>query len=160
MGNLKFLFLILVMFTFSCQEEQKTVELDNNEIAKSTSRGVNMVQIEFHQNELNDEDQVTQIYRSLISAEKEVMQLDVNFVASNEAEKGFFVFKMESSDQKNLTLELYDEEGFELAGSNTLSILEGNNYRALNVTSLDNGSYILKLSDESGAELQHQFSVK
>ena len=161
MNLLKFLFLLLFFTFMSCQSEVNTLEkLDNEEISKSLSRGVSTKTIELNMNEGEDDDAVSAIHRNLLSAENEATKLDVDFTASNEAEDGFFVFKVESSDQKDLTLELYDEEGFELAGTNQIYLLKGNNYRALNVGVLDDGTYIMKLKDETGAELKHKFTVK
>lgn len=98
--------------------------------------------------------------RAYNMAEKQAQMLDVNFSMSEEpVANGMFVFSIESQDNKDLTLELYDEEGYGLAANNTFSVNEGNNYKALNVSSLEDGEYLFRLKDENGRELARTVQI-
>jgi len=74
-------------------------------------------------------------------------------------ENGMFIFGIESPDAKNLTLEMFDEEGYEMAANNKFNVLEGNNYKALNVNSMNNGAYLFRLKDDTGKELVRTVSI-
>jgi hypothetical protein len=115
-------------------------------------------------NQMNAEDAdaqaVMSINQALMGAEKEAQLLDVNFSMSDEpVENGMFIFSIESPDTKNLTLEMFDEEGYEMAANNKFDVNEGNNYKALNVNSMDNGAYLFRLKDDSGKELVRTVSI-
>lgn len=100
------------------------------------------------------------VNESLMAAEKEAQILDVNFSMSDEpVGNGMFVFSIESPDNKGITLEMFDEEGYNLAANNTFVVNEGNNYKALNVNSLDNGDYLFRLKDDQGRELARTVSI-
>ncbi len=93
---------------------------------------------------------VTSIFNALIAAESPASQLDVKFfVADAPVEDGRLLFNLQTSKLQDLTLTMYDEEDFAQVANNKLNLVEGNNYRALNVSSLEPGDYILRLTDES-----------
>jgi len=102
----------------------------------------------------NDQDQeiVATIYTSLMAAEKVAKILDVELIAQDEVNDDVFVFSLKSEEQKNLTMKMFDEEGYELAANRVLQVQDGNNYNALNVKSLEDGTYKFQLTDETGAE--------
>ncbi|BDS09878.1 hypothetical protein [Aureispira anguillae] len=103
---------------------------------------------------------VMSINQNLMGAEKEAQLLDVNFTMSDEpVDNGMFIFGIETEDAKDLILEMRDEEGFALVANNKFEIIEGNNYKALNVSSLDNGIYNFRLKDETGKELNRQINI-
>jgi len=103
---------------------------------------------------------VMNINQTLMGAEKEAQVLDVNFTMSDKpVENGMFIFGIETPDSKNLTLEMYDEEGFALVANNKFDINKGNNYKALNVNSLENGTYTFRIKDDNGRELNRTVEV-
>jgi hypothetical protein len=103
---------------------------------------------------------IMNINQTLMGAEKEAQILDVNFTMSDKpVENGMFIFGIETPDAKNLTLEMYDEEGFALVANNKFDINEGNNYKALNVNSLENGTYTFRIKDDTGKELNRTIEV-
>lgn len=103
---------------------------------------------------------IMSINQSLMSAEKEAQLLDVKFSMSDEpVENGVFIFGIESADAKNLTLEMFDEEGFEMAANNKFDITEGNNYKALNVKAMEAGNYLFRLKDDAGKELVRTVNI-
>lgn len=100
------------------------------------------------------------VSETLVAAEKEAQILDVNFSMSDEpVGNGMFVFSIESPDNKAITLEMFDEEGYNLAANNSFVVNEGNNYKALNVNTLDNGDYLFRLKDDQGRELARTVSI-
>jgi hypothetical protein len=100
------------------------------------------------------------ISESLMTAEKEAQILDVNFSMSDEpVGNGMFVFSIESPDNKAITLEMFDEEGYNYAANNTFVVNEGNNYKALNVSTLEDGDYLFRLKDDQGKELARTVSI-
>ena len=102
----------------------------------------------------NDDDQsiVATIYTSLMAAEKVAKILDVELIAQDEVNDDVFVFSLKSEEQKQLTMKMFDEEGYELAANRILQVEDGNNYNALNVQSLSDGTYKFQLTDDTGAE--------
>lgn len=101
------------------------------------------------------------VNEAFLAAEKEAQALDVQFSMSEEpVDNGMFIFGIESPQAKNLTLEMFDEEGFEKVANNSFDITEGNNYKALNVESLDNGTYNFRIKDETGKELNRRIVIE
>ncbi|MGH1337132.1 MAG: hypothetical protein ACRBFS_13495 [Aureispira sp.] len=93
---------------------------------------------------------VTSIFNALIAAESPNSQLDVKFLVSEEpVENGSLIFVLEVPEARELTLTMYDEVDFVMVANNTIRLKEGNNYKALNVSNLEPGEYILKLTDEN-----------
>lgn len=168
---------IAVLFTSCDMSNQGATAVDSkHNMNLESTRGVTLVDFEGAQVSINkadilkvakaenakqNEDAISGIMGSLMAAENEAMLLDVNFTMSDEpVEEGLFVFGIETEEEKDLTLEMYDEEGFEMAANNTIAVTQGNNYKALNVKSLENGTYLFKLKDESGKELTRQVTVQ
>jgi|GEM_PF-1317935 len=104
---------------------------------------------------------VMNINQSLMGAEKEAQLLDVKFVTSDKpVENGMFIFGMESESAKELTLEMFDEEGFAMVANNQFDINAGNNFKALNVTNLEDGTYSFRLKDDAGRELNREVEIR
>jgi len=100
----------------------------------------------------SDQEIVATIYTTLMAAEKVAKVLNVELVAEDEVNDDVFIFSLKSEEQKKLTMKMFDEEGYELAANRVLKLENGNNYNALNVESLDDGTYKFLITDESGAE--------
>jgi hypothetical protein len=176
-SNLFILGVLVILFTASCgSETNSTITIDNpssTRAGSSESMQVNfngkMVTISTADiigtaQQMNAEDAdaaaVMNMNQSLMSADKEAQLLDVNFTMSDEpVENGMFIFGIETADAKNLTMEMFDEEGYAMVANNKFEITEGNNYKALNVKSLDNGTYNFRLKDDAGKELNKQVKV-
>ena len=111
----------------------------------------------------NDDDKkvVATIYTTLMAAEKVAKLMDVEMIASDDpVQDDVFVFALKSEEQKDLTMKMFDEEGYELAAHRVMEVTEGSNYRALNVESLDDGTYMFEVTDESGASLRKQVKIE
>lgn len=104
---------------------------------------------------------VTSIFNALIAAENSANHLDLEFTMSEEPiDNGSFIFGINTNDAQDLTLMMYDEEGFGMVANNEFSVEEGNNYKALNVSALEAGSYIFKLRNEkAGKELVRRVEI-
>ena len=100
----------------------------------------------------DDQQVVATIYTSLMAAEKVAKVLDIEMVAEDEVNDDVFVFSLKTEKQKKLTMKMFDEEGYSIAANRILKVEEGNNYNALNVKSLEDGTYKFQLTDENGAE--------
>ncbi len=107
----------------------------------------------------DDQQIVATIYTSLMAAEKVAKILDVELVAQDEVNDDVFVFALKSEEQKKLTMKMFDEEGYELAANRILQVEDGNNYNALNVKSLSDGTYKFQLTDENGAEKSQTVTI-
>lgn len=104
---------------------------------------------------------VANLFNGLQSAENAAAMLDVAVTLSEDkVTDGTFVFALDVQEAKALTLELFDEEGFELAGANNLDVNQGKNYKAINVKALNDGQYIMRLRDKEGKELTQKFSIE
>lgn len=114
--------------------------------------------------QMNQEDadaqDIMNINSAFMAAEKEAQLLEVKFSMSDEpVENGMFVFSIESPNGKSLTLEMYDEEGYEKVANNNFDVTEGNNYKALNVNSMAEGDYLFRLKDDEGKELVRTVNI-
>ncbi|MDC0230444.1 T9SS type A sorting domain-containing protein [Aureispira] len=96
---------------------------------------------------------------ALVSAEKEA-QLEIVFAIEDKAvENGMLIIGIETDKNKTLSVEIFNEEGFEKISKNDLKIVQGSNYKALNVKALENGVYVLRLKDDKGNELQRKVNI-
>lgn len=113
-----------------------------------------------NENAMEASEDAANIMNSLMGADKEAQVLDVNFSMADEPVKnGIFVFGMETENAKDLTMQMFDEEGFGMVANNQFEITQGNNFKALNVTALNSGNYIFRLKDAEGKELQRTVTV-
>lgn len=104
---------------------------------------------------------VSSLFNNLQTAENSAAMLDVAVTLSEEKiTDGTFVFALDVQEAKALTFELFDEEGFELAGANNLDVTQGKNYKAINVKALNDGQYIMRLRDKEGKELTQKFAIE
>jgi hypothetical protein len=103
---------------------------------------------------------IMNVNQKLMGAEKEAQLLDVNFAMSDDPiDNGMFIFGIQTEDAKELTLEMHDEEGFTLVANNVFAINEGQNYKAINVSSLDEGTYNFRIKDDAGRELNREVKI-
>lgn len=103
---------------------------------------------------------LARVNEALITTDKEAQVLDVNFSMSDEpVENGMFVFSIESPDNKAIILEMFDEESYRAAANTSFLVNEGNNYKALNVNTLESGDYLFRLKDDQGRELARTVSI-
>lgn len=176
----------VVLFAVSCDNtnqatqsativDEHTIDLNSHRGAKTQYQAVDRfsladinvnleametVAMEMNAAENADAQAVMNINQALMGAEKEAQLLDVNFSMSDEpVENGMFIFSIESPDAKNLTLEMFDEEGYSKTANNSFDVNEGNNYKALNVNSMENGDYLFRLKDTEGRELVRTVNI-
>lgn len=132
-----------------------------NFLAATPSQEDKMVAVILLMDNGDDKQVVATIYTTLIAAEKVAKMLDIEMNASDEpVQDDVFVFSLKSEEQKNLTLKMFDEEGYELAAHRVMEVTEGSNYRNLNVKSLEDGTYMFQLTDENGAEMNRKVTIK
>jgi len=144
-------------------ETKQLQAIDRFSLADITVDLETMDQVAMQQMSAEDADAqaVMNINQALMGAEKTAQLLDVKFSMSEEpVENGMFIFSIESSNAKELTLEMFDEEGFNMAANNHFAINEGNNYKALNVKEMDNGAYVFRLKDAQGKELVRTVDIE
>jgi hypothetical protein len=103
---------------------------------------------------------IMNLNQKLMSAEKEAQLLEVNFTMSDDPiDNGMFIFGIQTEDAKELILEMHDEEGFTLVANNIFKINGGQNYKAINVSSLDKGTYNFRIKDDAGRELNREIKI-
>lgn len=109
----------------------------------------------------DDDDQkvVATIYTSLMAAEKVAKLMDIEVKASGEVNGDLFVFALKSQKESELVMQLFDEEGFQTVAHRVLEVYEGNNYRALNIETLQDGTYIFQITDTDGNEHKQKVTV-
>jgi len=166
--------LLVILFTASCSNEEKTITIDDNSTRAGQSEAMqvtfegqtitiesaDVISMQAMNQEDADAQAVMNINQALMGAEKEAQLLDVNFTMSDEpVENGMFIFGIETENAKNLTLEMFDEEGYAMVANNKFDVNEGNNYKALNVNTMENGTYTFRLKDEAGKELNREVTV-
>jgi hypothetical protein len=108
----------------------------------------------------DDKKVVTTIFTTLMAAEKVAKTLNIEMTAADgPVENDVFVFALKSEDQKELTLKMFDEEGYEPAAGRTLKLENGNNYNALNVSSLEDGTYEFVLENAEGEVYNRKVTI-
>jgi hypothetical protein len=179
--NLFFVAVATILLAASCDttpETSQNVNPENAQLTRTVASEAKAIQVEFEGKTitLNTEDivgtaqamnaadadaaKLAAVNNSLMAAEKEAQALDVTFTMSEEpVENGMFIFGIQSENEKDLTIEMLDEEGFAMVANNQFKVTEGNNYKALNVQSLDNGSYNFRLKDDQGKELNRKVMI-
>lgn len=101
------------------------------------------------------------IFNTFIIAEKTEDKLNLSFEMSDEPiGTGLFLFSINTETEQDLAFQMYDEEGFELAANNQLKVKEGANYKALNVNSLKDGTYLFRLKNKEGQELVRKVAIE
>lgn len=110
-----------------------------------------MVAVVLMMDDGDDQQIVATIYTSLMAAEKVAKVLDIEMIAEDEVNDDVFVFSLKSEEQRKLTMKLFDEEGYKTAAHRVLQVEDGNNYNALNVSALEDGTYKFVIEDETGA---------
>lgn len=178
--NLFFVAVATILLAASCNTTPETTapDAENAQLTRTVASEAKAIQVEFegktitlntedivgNAQAMSAEDQDAQklmaVNNSLMAAEKTAQVLDVNFTMSEEpVENGMFIFGIETEEAKDLTLEMLDEEGFNTVANNQFQVNQGNNYKALNVQSLDNGTYNFRLKDSQGKELNRKVMI-
>lgn len=97
---------------------------------------------------------IMNINEALMGAEKETRLLDINLLLSKQAiQNNTFVFGIESEEALNLSLAMYDEEGFSMVVDCDFELKAGGSFLAINIENLENGTYLLRIKDNEGAEI-------
>ncbi len=104
---------------------------------------------------------ISSIFNSLIAAETKTNALKVELSMSEEpVEGGYFLFAIASETARVLDLQMYDEENLSIVANNQINLLQGNNYKALNLKEFQAGNYILKIVDKaSNEEIVRKISI-
>lgn len=122
---------------------------------------IEMITVEKMSPEAADSVAIVRINQALMSSEVEAQVLEVAFYMSETpTEKGVYILSIESEAAQTLFLEIFDEEGFEMAATNRLTIVEGQNYKGLDIKSLENGVYLFRLTDQAGKELIQSVNIQ
>lgn len=95
-----------------------------------------------------------------IPLEEESQLLDVNFTMSDDPiATGLFIFGIETENDKNLSLELFEKKTDDLLLQCTFKITEGNNYKGMNVAHIASGAYTLRIYDEDKKALYRDLYI-
>ncbi|MCP4441390.1 MAG: T9SS type A sorting domain-containing protein [Aureispira sp.] len=119
-----------------------------------------MVMVVLTMDNEDDAQIIATMHTTMMAAEKVAQVLEIEMTADDEVNDDVFVFSLKSEDQKDIAIQMFDEEGYEIQANREVQVENGNNYNALNVKSMDDGTYIFKLTDESGAELTKKVTIK
>jgi hypothetical protein len=145
-------------FTRSGQAQEMTINFQGQSITLNAADILEMQQM--NEAESAEAQELMDFHQSFMGAEKEAQLLDVNFIMSDEpVENGVFIFGIETENAKDLTIEMFDEEGYGMVANNKFDINEGSNYKALNVNSMESGDYVFRIKDDQGKELERTVSI-
>lgn len=104
---------------------------------------------------------VVSLFNNLMTAESSANALNVEFSMSEEpVQDGVFIFTIATEEKQNLSFEMYDEEGFSLSANNKIQLVQGTNYKAINVSNLNSGNYIFKLKNQEGDALIRKINIQ
>jgi hypothetical protein len=118
----------------------------------------NDVQIVVYQQNADDIQIVMTVYTNLFAAQDLAKQLNVNVIVS-ETNSDLLFFAINSEEQKELAIKIFDEEGFETVANTSTKIEIGNNYKAINIKTLEDGAYIFELSNADGESITQKIYV-
>lgn len=113
----------------------------------------------FLTNNYDDKETVHLIYTTLMTAEKISSNLNIQLIAQDEIKDDIYIFNITSEDDKNLTLKMFDEEGYDLTAHRCFEAKSGENLNALNVKTMSDGAYTFILSDDSGNQLKKKITI-
>ena len=103
---------------------------------------------------------ILSIHEALIGAEKEPKFLELNLLLSNAPiQKELFVFAIESETPKDLKIEVFDEEDFQMVLQCFFNIPKRGAFYAIDAEYIEDGGYHLRLTDDDGAELNRQIKI-
>lgn len=109
----------------------------------------------------DDKEVIATIFTSLMAAQRISKILDIEVtLAGDVVSDDVMIFNIKSQQQKELTMKMFDEEGHELSAHRIFKIDQGNNYRALNVESLDDGTYLFELIDSKDEIIQRTVKIQ
>ncbi len=74
-------------------------------------------------------------------------------------EDDLFVFGLESSNGKVLTVDIFDDKGNIMNSNRKIESISGLSFKAIKVGSLDNGIYFLRLKDETERSLFRKITI-
>jgi hypothetical protein len=139
---------------------QRFAQLDKKiDLAKLQTVVVSQQERDAAQSE--DVRQVVGIFNTLLAAQNESSKLNLKLTMSDTpVEDGVFVFAIESDSKQDIQFEMFDEEGFELAAQNMLTLDKGANYKALNVRGLNGGSYLFRLQNTDGQSMSQKVIIQ
>lgn len=162
MGKFFFLGLLALVLSFSTLATPLDFDTGNStppDIGTVINQPEKMVCVVLTLENEDDAQIVATIHTTMMAAEKVAKILNIELAADDEVNDDVFVFSLKSEEQKNIALQMFDEEGFEIQANREVTVENGNNYNALNVKSMEDGTYIFKLTDESGAELTKKVTI-
>jgi len=107
----------------------------------------------------NDVEIIGSIYTSLMTVEKISNILNIELISLDEVEDDIFMFAIKSQETKMLVMKLIDEEGYEISAHRNINVNTGNNYNALDVSTLKDGSYKFILEDETGRSIEKKVQL-
>ena len=146
-------------FTRSGQLEDMTVDFLGKTITINAADIIDMLPLGQDESAEAQNEAMNNYNQALANAEKEA-QLEIVFTMEDvPVENGMLILGVETNESKSLTVEIYDEEGFEKICRNDFKVEEGNNYKALNVKTMGNGDYVLRLKDDKGNELERKVTI-
>ncbi|WCL82374.1 hypothetical protein PPO43_04570 [Saprospira sp. CCB-QB6] len=97
---------------------------------------------------------------SLMGADNKQKELPVTLSMSPEpVQEGYFLFGVNAKDAQELEFEIYEAQSLELVAQNKMSLTPGNNYKAVNLKTFEDGYYIFRLYNEAGQEVSQRLQV-
>lgn len=116
--------------------------------------------VDLSQFSLEDDDDVqtiSAVFNRLMTAEEIKGVLNVDLMMDDQVED-ILVFGIKANDEHFLVMKIFDLFGRELFAHGTIPLVEGSNYRSINLERLPSGNYFMQL-EENGKEITREFVV-
>lgn len=107
----------------------------------------------------DDANVLRQIYNTLVDAKQIAEELNVEILTDNESVEDAFVFGVQSIKSDELITQILDDQGAPV-GLNQMTIVQGKNFRSLDVSQLVDGDYSLVLKNKDGKEKTKKFTIQ
>ena len=160
------LLIAILILIISCDTNTNIKNIDTESLSltrNSVEQEYKIIDFQTVKIEQSDEDilDILNISQTLLSTEKELsniknIELNIN---SDMVVDGRFLFSINSTESKTLVFEIFDEEGYTLRGTNNFQINKGSNYNAINFNTFENGTYIFRLKDKYGGEINNKIEI-
>jgi hypothetical protein len=117
--------------------------------------------VDLSQFSLEDDDDdvqtISAVFNRLMTAEEIKGVLNVDLMMDDQVED-ILVFGIKANDEHFLVMKIFDLYGRELFAHGTIPLIEGSNYRSVNLERLPSGNYFMQL-EENGKEIVREFVV-
>ena len=159
----RYIFLLSCFLFFSTMYAQESTTDDKKKYIKASFFGQKVKCRLVEAEEMVVEDAATAIQPInpfFMETNKEPKKLPVNLMLPRYLTKeNYLVFVIEAAEDQELSIDIYDEEGYGVIHNSSVAVTSGGNFLAIEVTDVKAGDYYLRIRDEDKREINRTISI-